>query len=60
MIMWATKRELATGTATYVVAVPWRNQAMCGCGWSGKKRLLQGFAVSDALEHSARTKHGLS
>jgi len=58
--MSETKRLPVAGTATYVLAVPLRNQAVCGCGWRGKKRLLQGFAVSDALEHSARTKHGLS
>jgi hypothetical protein len=58
--MAATNRFLAVGTATYVVVAPWRNQAMCGCGWRGKKRLLRGVAVSDALEHCACTKHGLS
>jgi hypothetical protein len=59
IVMAATNRVLAVGTATYVVAAPCRNQAMCGCGWRGKKRLLRGFAVSDALEHCARTSHGL-
>jgi hypothetical protein len=58
-VMSATNRQSAVGTATYVVTALWRHQAICNCGWHGKKRLVRGFAVTDALEHCARTRHGL-
>jgi hypothetical protein len=34
-----------------------RNQAQCGCGWRGRRRLFRGSAVVDALMHCADTGH---
>ena len=40
-----------TRVTAYVVARRLRNQAVCGCGWHGKSRLLRGTSVADAFEH---------
>lgn len=38
----------------YVAAPAWRKrQAVCSCGWRGRRRLLQGCAVTDAHLHAA-------
>ena len=38
----------------YVLAPPWRKrQAACSCGWRGRRRRLQGWAVTDAHLHAA-------
>ena len=34
-----------------------RNQALCDCGWRGKRRWFRGVAVVDAHLHSAETDH---
>lgn len=40
------------------VLVEWlNNRAHCTCGWAGKRRVLQGFAVLDVVEHCVTTKH---
>jgi hypothetical protein len=47
---------MSTATA-YVLAAWLRNEAVCSCGWTGKRRIFQGHAVVDALLHCADTGH---
>ena len=41
----------------YVIARALQNQAVCSCGWSGKRRWFRGMAVSDAYLHGAEYGH---
>jgi hypothetical protein len=42
------------GGIVYVLAPAWRKrQAVCTCGWRGGRRLLEGWAVTDAHLHAA-------
>jgi len=44
----------------YVVSVSsgyLRTQALCGCGYTGKKRFVYGMSVFDVLNHSHDTGH---
>lgn len=41
----------------YVLARSFTNQAICSCGWQGKKRLLKSAAVVDVYLHCAVSEH---
>lgn len=42
------------GGVVYVLAPAWlKRKAVCSCGWQGRRRLLQGCAVTDAHLHAA-------
>lgn len=45
-----------TPAVVRVLVSRFRRQARCGCGWTGRRRLLRGVSVIDALTHAAR--HG--
>ncbi|AFM20238.1 hypothetical protein Mycch_5575 (plasmid) [Mycolicibacterium chubuense NBB4] len=45
-----------TPTVVRVLVSRFRRQARCSCGWTGRRRLLRGVSVLDALTHAAR--HG--
>ena len=45
-----------TPAVVRVLISRFRRQARCGCGWTGRRRLLRGVSVIDALTHAAR--HG--
>jgi hypothetical protein len=41
----------------YVIARGFRNQAVCGCGWRGKTRLLRGHSAADVFLHCNEFGH---
>jgi hypothetical protein len=42
------------GIVRVLIAPLPRQQALCTCGWRGRRRLLCSFAVVDALLHAGR------
>jgi hypothetical protein len=43
-----------TPAVVRVLVSRFRRQARCGCGWTGRRRLLRSLSVVDALTHAAR------
>jgi hypothetical protein len=46
-----------SAATAYVLAEWLLNEAMCTCGWTGRRRIFRGHAVVDALLHCADTGH---
>ena len=42
------------GIVRVLIAPLLRQQAVCTCGWRGRRRLLRSFAVHDAHRHASR------
>jgi hypothetical protein len=42
-----------TPAVVRVLVSRFRRQARCGCGWTGRRRLLRSLSVVDALTHAA-------
>jgi hypothetical protein len=46
-----------SAATAYVLAEWLLNEAVCTCGWTGRRRIFRGHAVVDALLHCADTGH---
>lgn len=44
----------------YVVTGWLNNQAVCDCGWTGKRRWSRASAQLDAVKHFGQTRHQIS